>query len=186
MKSISLKIAAILCVMTMIACNNSKDEALNEGRPAPVPLDSLLVPKGQAMVNIAYFDSLSSKKLSDIPIKAYTIRSQELLVAMGLDSSLISKVIYNNIRVYLAYQPTGEKQGTPGYKLYIVPVIGANLDAYPPIGGKDVMLDKNGKGIKPELLGNYADGDQYVLDLNTPCPNTCAINGDLLTKKISH
>lgn len=180
MKTKNLLIATVLCAITMTACTKSENNTIKE---STVPLSDLLTPKDSAIADIDFYDSLCRKKLVDVSVRAYTIRSQELLVAMGLDSALLSKATYKNIRVYLAYQPKSQKESKGSFKLYVVPVVGANLNVTPAIGGEDVMLDKNGHGIKPRDLASYPNGDQYMLDLNTPCPNTCATNEDLLTKK---
>jgi len=180
MKTKNLLTAAVLCAITMTACKKPENDTVKE---TSVPLSTLLIPKDSAIADIDSYDLLCRKTLGDVPVRAYTIRSQELLVAMGLDSALLNKATYKNIRVYLAYQPKAQNGSTGSFKLFVVPVEGANLDVSPAIGGKDVMLDKNGHGIKPSELAGYPNDDQYMLDLNTPCPNTCASNGDLLTKK---
>ncbi len=131
--------------------------------------------------DIQLFDSLSKAYLGDsIPIRAYTIRAVDLLGAMGMPGELADSSLckYKYIRVYLGYRRN------VGFKLYIVPVQDANLAQLK--GGIDIMLNSEGKGLpfnKPKT--GFYNEEEYVLDLNAPCPNTCATDPSPLTATVS-
>jgi hypothetical protein len=158
--------------LVLLACNTETNKVEAEKRDSPInkaPLTSLLVPDSIAETDILFFDSVN-KVLKTPIIKAYTIRAEELLAAMGIDSNLVKgKVGYNHIRVYPAF-----REGV-GFKLYIYPVEGADLALGK--GGYDMVFDKNGKiaGKKKKrtMLGSTDEGDGYGMDLNAPCPHLC-------------
>lgn len=133
---------------------------------ARLSMSRLLFSLDTAIRDVKTFDMLSREKLHDtIPIKAFSIRSEDLLIAMGMkkrkDGSYTA-CEFRDIRVYLGYDTS--------FKLFIVPVKDADLDKG--IAGTDVFLDKHCKPIPPHKDG--AATTAYVLDLNAPCPNTCA------------
>lgn len=113
------------------------------------------------------------------PVESYTIRAVDLLAAMGLPPELADSSIcrFKHIRVYLGFQ---EKVG---FKLYLVPVDNACLKGKDPSkwnAGMDVILDKEANPILANIDSTgTAAYDQYVLDLNAPCPNTCPQPGPL-------
>jgi hypothetical protein len=110
-----------------------------------------------ALKGIVRYDSVVNKKIGSVPIKAFTIRSVDLLEAMGMPSRDSVKTRFQYVRVYLGMDTNNN------FKIYLTPVIGANLGASPPKAGKDTILS-----------GKYNGGyGRYVLDFSQPCPNTC-------------
>jgi hypothetical protein len=183
MKKIT-QLLAFTLIFTVIACNN-ETKKVEESPINDVPLTELLVPDTIANNDIDTFhviNEMAIKSLGDqtmpdslTTINAYTIRAEELLAAMGIDSNLVKgKIGYNHIRVYPAY-----RKGI-GFKLYIYPVEGADLSKG--IGGYDMVFDKNGKITRRKkgkpywLQGADGDGDGYGLDLIAPCPVVCPEN----------
>jgi hypothetical protein len=137
-------------------------------------LSRVLCRVDSAREDIRLFDSLSRVYLQDsIPIRAYTIRAVDLLDALGLPVGLADSSIcqYKYIRTYLGY-----RQGT-GFKLYIVPVKDACLKNN--IGGDDVLLNSLGRAVKIDSRG-FPEEQEYVLDLNAPCPKTCPDNSPFM------
>ncbi|MBS1637775.1 MAG: hypothetical protein JST26_17805 [Bacteroidetes bacterium] len=137
----------------------NKDQFKAEGGYTSVkfPLDS-------AAVDVHRYDSICQKLLGSVPVKGFTIRSRDLLEALGLPVEDTSICEYKHARVYLGMDRTNQ------FKLFIVPVVGANLSKDE--GGEDVPLKD------PDA------GDQLsVLDLNTPCPKVCATNNIFGLKK---
>ena len=131
-----------------------------------VPLDTVMKDRSHYDQVLNAFDSIVAKSKDvkwnkKIPIKAFTIRAVDLFEAMGIPVSDTTKIKprYKHIRVYLGMNYKNE------FKLFLTPVEGADLNAVPPIAGRDVILKGKYKG-----LGD--DGD-YMLDFTQPCPNTC-------------
>jgi len=144
-----------------------------------ITLDSVLKPLATAQADIQSFDSISSLvvRIADsatghepttgehTTIKAFTVRAVDLYAAMGVEEGSIPNTPYDHIRVYLGYNIEAHN-----FKLYIVPVEGANIQENIP--GKDMTLSANGT---PE------PGGTYVLDLNAPCPNLCDPSSQLVS-----
>lgn len=130
-------------------------------------LSHVLYSLDSAVADVESFDSLNIINRDDsIQAKSFTIRAEDLLGAMGMPATLAdSKIcVYKHIRVYLAYRET------VGFKLFLVPVNGADLNKDVP--GKDILLDSTGAPIVDPA--KHLLEKQYVLDLNAPCPKTCA------------
>ncbi|WP_144017424.1 hypothetical protein [Ekhidna lutea] len=116
--------------------------------------------------NINYYDSITRKYLKTDPIKAFTVRSVDLIEAIGLPISDDAKTKYKHVRIYL-----GLDSATNQFKMYLTPVKGAKLSAG--IAGKDVILDGPYEGI-PNSNGEVSESDgQYMMDFTKPCPTTC-------------
>jgi|GEM_PF-1448090 len=188
MKTTSVNILLVIGLVLAIACNNKSSEK-NYVDPMPaaqLPLDSIsqvLCGLSTARSNIRSYDSIC-KVLGDsaTQIKAYTIRAVDLLGALGMPGNLADSSVckYKHIRVYIGYRPK------VGFKLFIVPVDSAQLSRNnntPSIAGTDVILDSLGKCYKGHHHGSKglltAYDNQYVLDLNAPCPNTCDVTTPL-------
>lgn len=116
--------------------------------------DSIVVASGNPM-------------LSNVPFKAFTVRAVDLTEALGMPLSISNKVKYNHVRVYIGLSEANQ------FKLFLTPVIGADLDAKPPVAGKDLILKRKIRNAAGEML-NEEEG--YVMDFAMPCPNTCPEN----------
>jgi len=92
---------------------------------------------------------------------------------MGLSSNVLDSVTFKYVRVYLGYDKTDGKHRLKGFRLYINPVQGADLDGNPVSPGTDILLDSLGNPILNPRTPVSAT--PYVLDLNAPCPKTCAL-----------
>ncbi len=170
MKKTILKSAAAICLMAMVSCNNNaKNEGKNHEQPTKgiPPLNALKssvrVPLQTAQNNIHRYDELCLKTFQTVPVRAYTIHSEDLLEVLGVPVSDSSMCKYKYARAYLGLDSANN------FKLYLTPVEGADLDAVPKNAGKDVIL-------KDEM-------GPYVLDLNAPCPMTCDQTSPLYTPK---
>jgi hypothetical protein len=153
----------IACFITVLACNTKSPDMDQEGNLEKVDQDATetmyAVPLDTAMSNVHYYDSVSQRYLKTIPIKSFTIRSVDLLEAMGMKPSDIKKAPFKYVRVYLGMNKKDE------FKIYLTPVVGANLSANPPIAGRDSILSGNYKGL--------GGSGPYMLDFAQPCPKTC-------------
>jgi hypothetical protein len=152
----------------------AKDLNFNEVA-ASENVSNALYPASIAHANTEYYNSLVQQCGGDyVKARAFTIRSEELLAAMGMSPAIAGTkdCVYKHIRVYLAYDSLG------GPKLFIVPVDGANLAVNE--GGKDVFFDRTGTAVTNP--GSYKPEDLYVLDLIAPCPATCDLTSLLNPK----
>lgn len=173
-------------VAAIAACDN-KAAHRNTGSGSPDVLDSVqlvLTPYAVAAEDIGRFERIQDTLLkhanlsqfgTKTAITAYTIRAIDMLAAMGLPSSLVTskECQFKYARVYLAVDSMLK------FKLYIVPVQDANLTDS--IGGTDIYLNSKGKYKKPGM--QQEDTDKYMLDLNAPCPSTCATNPPIAIRK---
>lgn len=162
--------AAVLCSLLIAqACKTEvKTEVKEENKETVFPhrllTSSYQVPLSVAQDNIQRYTDKCSEVLGIVPIKAYTIHAEDLMEVLGIpDTTKIYK--YDHVRAYLGLDTLNQ------FKLYLTPVEGADLSAVPKIAGTDVIL-KN------------AEGAQYVLDLNAPCPATCDITSPLYYTKM--
>ncbi len=113
------------------------------------------------------YDSISNAHFKgNVPIRAFTIRSTDLLEAMGI--SLADTVQYDHIRVYLGMDKNNK------FRLLITPTKGVNIDRG--IAGEDVILSGPYTRGRRGLEATTSDG-QYVLDFTSPCPPTCPTSG---------
>lgn len=140
-------------------------------------ISSVLYKASIAKQNIALYDSICNNTFVGIkPVanKSYTIRAIDLLLAMGISGKYADSALckYKYARAIIGYDRVA------GYQLFLVPVVGANLKI--PIAGSNVYLDSLGNGINPISTKN-STGNEYVLDLNAPCPNTCGSDDAVLT-----
>jgi hypothetical protein len=153
---------------------NERAVTQNDCGQAVDTVNRVLVPLTKALKDIYSYDSLNRLHWKGTtPIESYTIRAVDLLAAMGMPATLADSSIcrFKYVRVYMAFR------NKVGFKLYIMPVDNACLKGNDPSkwkGGNDVLLDKNGNPIMIPLDSTaIASDDEYLLDLNAPCPNTC-------------
>ncbi len=120
-----------------------------------------------ALKDMNYYDSLSKATLGVDPVRAFTIRSVDLVESIGLPVKYLKKAKYSHVRIYM-----GLDESTREFKIFLTPVEGANLSKG--IAGKDVILDGPYTGARDGVRDGIGDGDgQYVLDFSKPCPATC-------------
>jgi hypothetical protein len=168
-------------LITVAGCTNTPKESTVKEGPVPPPdnIKHVLSPLKTAKDDIRAFVKLCQDSLGTVPIRGYTIRAEDLLDALGLPPSLVDSnfngdTVNRHVRVYMGYRKTGPPADT-GFKLFIVPVNGANISGNDPAAWKagiDLMLDSNGKAIKRGTQKGAAE-DEYVLNLIAPCPKTC-------------
>ncbi|MFW2477341.1 MAG: hypothetical protein ACN4EP_10510 [Sediminibacterium sp.] len=106
-----------------------------------------------------------------LPIRFFTVKTQDVLLAMGINKPWQSVTSQQYIRVNLGYDATSNQM-----KCFIQPV--ENVDLANNYAGDGMFFNKNGqiisgKGKKNTLGAKATDDDIFVADLNTPCPNTC-------------
>lgn len=174
MKKNILAAAVLLSLLIAQACKTEvKTEEKKEEKKeekTTVPLTRLLtssyqVPLSVAQANIERYTDKCTELLGIVPIKAYTIHAEDLMEVLGIQDT--AKIYtYDHVRAYLGLDSLNS------FKLYLTPVEGADLSAVPKIAGTDVIL-KNAEGV------------EYVLDLNAPCPATCDLTSPLYYGNIS-
>ncbi len=131
---------------------------VDEAKSAVERYASLMDQYDSALVNSNMAVLLNS------PLKSFTIRSIDLIEAMGMKMKYERKAKYEYVRVYIGLDEDNQ------FKLFLTPVEGADLDAHPPKAGRDHILHKD--KVK-DADGNWTEGDGYVMDFAKPCPNTC-------------
>jgi hypothetical protein len=170
MKKNILAAAVVISLMITQACKTEvkKEEKKEEKTTANVKhnlTSSYRVPLPVAKENIQRYTDKCAELFGMTPIKAYTIHAEDLLEVLGIPVSEPPIYEYSHVRAYLGLDSLNN------FKLYLTPVVGANLSAVPKVAGTDVILQDE-------------DGKQYVLDLNAPCPATCDITSPLYCDKL--
>lgn len=163
MKNFSIAMLALL----MLSCQQpTSDQAEVSSYEVEDSEPSMYaVSYSEAEKNINYYDSMARKYLKTDPIRAFTIRSIDLIESMGLSTDLDSIAKYKHVRIYMGLDSTNT------FKMYLTPVQGAKLSEGK--AGKDVILDGPYEGIpngNGELLN---DNGPYMMDFTKPCPTTC-------------
>lgn len=164
---------------------------LNIGCPAPYAINHQnFVRRDTAhawAMNFKYvWDTLFNDPKGHVPIKYFTIKSQDVLCALGIDTAWQYETAYHYIRVNIGYDTASHQ-----LKAYIQPVINVDLNnATNPFAGTGLffnkkgqivdslgnLLDKNGRIVHGSKLSGKNTPDSiavFVGDLNTPCPSTC-------------
>src|SRR5579872_3082620 len=94
-------------------------------------ISHLLIPLDSAQKFINTFDTICVDTFKRVPISAYTIRSLDLLAAMGLPDTLDTTMVQHKfVRVYLGYDTA--HQAHAGFRLFIVPVDDADMEGKDP------------------------------------------------------
>jgi hypothetical protein len=150
-----------ICLVTVLACTTkptelAQDQSATENAVEDMTETMYAVPLDTAAKNVHHYDSISQKYLKEIPVKSFTIRSVDLLEAMGMP---ITDTKFKHVRIYLGLNDGND------FKIYLTPVVGANLSANPPIAGKDHILTGKYHGL--------GGSGPYMLDFAQPCPKTC-------------
>lgn len=150
------------------ACQNTTDAPSapeKAEQPAPVTATTMdTVPLETALMNIKHYqDSCAAFFNGTVPIRAYTIHAEDMLLALGIDPSKV-ECRYSHARVYIGLNDSSR------FKLYFTPVLDADLHPDAMNAGRDTIL-------------RDADGNQFVMDLNAPCPNTCDVQSPLYNPK---
>ena len=153
-----------VCLFTVWACDTKPSETAQKPGPSKNPgkdtAETLYaVPIEIVTKNIKHYDTVARKALGTVPIQSFTIRSVDLLEAMGMPVADTTEAVFKYVRIYLGMNKKND------FKLYLTPVVGANLNVKPPIAGRDSILHGKFKG-----LGGSGD---YMLDFTQSCPNTC-------------
>jgi hypothetical protein len=108
------------------------------------------VPKDTALADIHNFAVHCRDDYNKFSLRAFTLHTVDLFEGLGLNIENCPIDTTDHLRGYLGMRPDGE------FKFYFVKVVGAHL---PDDAGHDTCI--------------VYDGEEYVLDLNAPCPNTC-------------
>ncbi len=162
--------------LAIISCQPTATEEVAEEPPFEISdtdPSMFAVSLDSAEKNVQYYDSLVKSALGVDPIRAFTIRSVDLVEAMGMDMKVLKKAKYRHVRIYM-----GLEESTGEFKIYLTPVKGAKLSAGEP--GTDVILDGPYTGKKGNGEEGLEDGNgPYVFDFSQPCPNACDPNSPL-------
>jgi hypothetical protein len=167
MKTITLKSMLLICGMISFSCTQSPSETEKSTKSEVKESNcgSVRTPLADAKNWVQNYDTAWTRHYGQgsPAIKAYTIRSKDLLEVLGLSVSTVCK--FDHVRAYIGMDNENN------FKLFFTPVVGADLCNG--IGGRDTLL-------------TGAPGDPssaYVLDLNTPCPHVCGSNDIFETLK---
>ncbi len=171
--------AAATFIFTITACNN-KSEGIDKTVPDNQGTNcneiakfntSLLHPVNKAIQDINYFYTKCQNTVDSngnpafTPVSCFTVRAQDLCIALGLPDTVFT---FKYVRAYIGYSADSNR-----FKLYFVPVLGgclANNDA-----GNDILINSNGIPDTTNSLSALTN-NLYVLDLITPCPSVCPKN----------
>ena len=171
MKNLLSAIAFLTAIsLTVISCQPTANNEEASDEPPFEVIDTSVsmyaVALDSAIKNIKNYDRVVTDTLGFDPIRAFTIRSVDLVESIGLDRKYLKNAAYRHIRIYMGLD------GNNQFKIYLTPVKGAKLSAGVP--GTDVILDGPYEGDGDEATDGLGDGDgEYVLDFSQPCPSAC-------------
>lgn len=135
--------------------------------------DCYAVSQADAVAGIANYKALMAKNFNGTPVTAFTIRTNDFLEAMGYTEDQISSLIptppQSHARLYMGHDDT------EGYKLYLVPVRGADLTSNPIVPGTDIIPSGEYQKLPTDRVAN----GPHVFDLVAPCPSSCDANSPL-------
>ncbi|OCX52145.1 hypothetical protein BEL04_11675 [Mucilaginibacter sp. PPCGB 2223] len=184
-----VSVIIIACVFGFIIGSIGLCRLFHTGCPAPVnPVDSVnmhdFVPRSTAHKWTKSYDSLWTIMGNGVPVplKYFTVRSQDLLCAMGIDTAWQYQTAHRYIRLTIGYSDSLKQ-----LKAYIQPVVDADITSKssPFPAGRALFFNKKGQIV--DSLGNRIDKNGHIIqsnsmpdslalfvgDLNTPCPATC-------------
>jgi hypothetical protein len=171
MKKTCLQLMLAISFITVVSCKNkpSDNPPVKKAVGEYFGFTQVRYRYDSAQIDIKRYQDEHRLRYNKEPIYAYTIHAEDLLTALGWPAVHHDSAVYKYARAYIGLNSNYE------FKLYIVPVINANLDGHDKskwVGGTDVILDSLGHAILPGRLRD--ENDEYMLNLNAPCPNTCA------------
>lgn len=166
-----MKYFAYLTIHALLALGCSSNSGTEDYARSPGPFDCLDAPQDGVSVDTAYADIARYKAYMNkfVPgdstyyVRAFTMNAIDFIEALGLPLGDSSKVQFEFVRLYIALDEL-EK-----FKLYVTPVVGANLRKGIVKPGKDHILCQT----KTDEDGNVVSQGGYMLDFAKPCPNTC-------------
>lgn len=174
-------VAFIGVLLFVACCGPSKKNIPQKLSSIPIRIgmwdSTVLKPYDTAKRDIAYYDTICRRILNraEPPIEYFTVRATDLLAAMGIDTLYARNAAeYNHryVRVTIGFS-----QADTAFKLYIQPVLHANLGPSGAISaGIPLYFRHNGviDSTERDLIVSTNPTDSlYVADLNAPCPRTC-------------
>ena len=180
--------AAVTFIFTIISCNNKQEADSAKSSKQNISendlgcdsqamfTQKLLYPVNSAIADINNFYTKCATTLDQngkpifSPVHCFTVRAQDLAIAMGIPISAPFNFKY--ARVYIGYNAAIDS-----FKLFFVPVQGGCLATGK--GGTDILIGSNGAPGFDSVSGK-ANG-LNVLDLVAPCPSFCPENSILCT-----
>ena len=159
----------LACIVSLSACKQKETKTTIGAQEENIAEYAL--PLDTAVSYIQRYNDIIRAVLNDTaPIKAYTIRSVDLLEAMGLPIAYADSAAYDHVRVYLGIDSTHK------FRLLLTPVDEADIEKE--ICGNDIIL----KGLFTSgtvASGTPVNDGKYVMDFTGPCPNSCSSYGPL-------
>ncbi len=170
----------LICIslMFMLGCQSpsSNEATLSDDHDVVLESDSFprfTIPVKSAQEDILRYAKLMNRYdsilgnakepvLLNSPLRSFTIRSTDLVEALGMKMRYEDKAKFKYVRVYIGLDPSDE------FKLFLTPVVDADLDSHPPQAGRDHVLQKK---VKDQSDASQLQG--YVMDFAMPCPKTC-------------
>lgn len=121
-----------------------------------------------AEAGIKNYKALMKQNFTGVPVNAFTIRVEDFLEVIGYTREQIANLPaaatpHSHARMYMGYDSVA------GYKLYLVPVDGANLTPPTIVAGTDKIPNGDYQGLPTDRV---ATGN-FVYDLVAPCPSSC-------------
>lgn len=162
----------LICIAAAFSCTkteNSLDSSAPTDKPDPIDTAEYALSLDSAIIYTKRFDSIARVNFKGtVPVKAYTVRSEDLLEAMGISKK--TKVKYSHVRIYLGMDLKNN------FRMVLTPVEGADIDKGIP--GTDKILKGPYKRTISDTEFVFED-DSYVLDFTAPCPATCPTGSPL-------
>lgn len=163
MKPISLRSCTLMLATSLLtfSCNQpvpvSSESKLTEYQVSLDAAESSIFALGEVWRHT--LDSLGISQDSVLPTQSFTISANDLIGVLGPNNQQKMKELcsYNAVRAYLGWIQAPD--GSSNLHLYITPI------------------DQNGQ----DVILSTTDGEKFVYDLTTPCPNTCDITSPLYT-----
>ncbi|BAV05630.1 hypothetical protein SAMN05421788_108225 [Filimonas lacunae] len=180
MKSNFFVLGFAICVLA--ACNNSNGSggngAISTGGDSVPGISNVLMTWDDARTDINRYDSICRYYFKDsIPIRYFTIRSQDLLASMGMDVTIIDSLV---LRMHPFVRLNIGMDTLPGnkftFKAFLQPVDSVCAQYPAGIGrffNKEGFIVNRHGGRAGVPVSQDGSITLYVADLNTPCPNTC-------------
>lgn len=167
-----MKTSLYLFIGLCVAMSCTQKESNNE-----TPTDNIAsyaISLDSAAIYIKNYSDSTKRYFKEPPIQAFTIRAEDLLEALGVQSN--QKVKYEYARIYLGLDFNNK------FRAFLTPVDSADIDKH--LAGKDIILKGRYSHRKADGIDDGAgltvQEGEYVMDFTGPCPNSCPSDSPLL------
>jgi len=113
-----------------------------------------------------------------LPLQFFTVRSQDLLCAMGIDTAWQYKTAYPYVRISIGFSDSLKQLKAFVQPVDSVDLLKGNAGHALFFNKKGAIVDSHGNliGRDGHIISKKPENNQdslFVADLNTPCPSTC-------------